>query len=308
MDGLWLAALSGLIGGGTLLVGAAVAWYVDIPQRVVAGIMAVGAGVLISTLAFELVEEAAADGGLVPTTVGFLSGAILYIVADQLISRPRKPRTRAAASGGGPVAAGAHTGVEPGAAAVRHARAAADAGGAGGAAGVGGAAGLGPGADGDDVPASIVARRARASAAGGAGLVIAVGALIDGIPESIVMGLSVLQGGISIPIVAAIAISNFPEGLGSTAALKRSGTSGRYVALLWSGIALVTVVAAVLGFVGFQSASPNLIALITTIAAGGLLAMVCNTMIPEAFDEQHALTGLWATIGFLGAFLLHELT
>jgi len=260
MAGLWLAALSGLIGGGTLLVGAGIAWFVDIPQRIVAGIMALGAGVLISTLAFELVEEAAEDGGLVPTTVGFLGGAILYIVADQLISRPKKKPAA-------PDDSGALT----------------------------------------DVPANIVARRARTRAAGGAGLVIAVGALIDGIPESIVMGLSVLQGGISIPIVAAIAISNFPEGLGSTAALKRSGTSGRFVALLWSGIALVTVAASVLGFVAFQSASPNLIALITTIAAGGLLAMVCNTMIPEAFDEQQALTGLWATIGFLGAFLLHEL-
>ncbi len=266
MDGLWLAALSGLIGGGTLLVGAAVAWYVDIPQRVVAGIMAVGAGVLISTLAFELVEEAAADGGLIPTTVGFLGGAILYIVADQLVSRPKKKKKKKAV-----VVADVDT------------------------------------VDGD-AGASIVVRRAGAvGAASGAGLVIAIGALIDGIPESIVMGLSVLQGGISIPIVAAIAISNFPEGLGSTAALKRGGSTGRFVALLWSGIALVTVAAAMLGFAAFQSAPANLIALITTIAAGGLLAMVCNTMIPEAFDEQHALTGLWATIGFLGAFLLHEL-
>ena len=269
MEGLWLAALSGLIGVGALLVGAAVAWYVDIPQRIVAGIMAVGAGVLISTLAFELVEEAAADGGLVPTTVGFLGGAILYIVADQLISR----RSKREAAAPPQIDASSVTGYS----------------------------------DGSEVSASIVARRAGAQAVSGAGLVIAVGALIDGIPESIVMGLSVLQGGISIPIVAAIAISNFPEGLGSTAALKRGGSSGRYVALLWSGIALITVVASVLGYVAFQSASPNLIALITTIAAGGLLAMVCNTMIPEAFDEQHALTGLWATIGFLAAFLLHEL-
>lgn len=276
MEGLWLAALSGLIGGGTLLVGAGIAWFVDIPQHVVAGIMAVGAGVLISTLAFELVEEAAADGGLIPTTVGFLGGAIIYIVADQLISR----RSRK------PVAAGSARSTPPTsslAASIEF-------------------------SDGDDISANIVARRAGAQAVSGAGLVIAVGALIDGIPESIVMGLSVLQGGISIPIVAAIAISNFPEGLGSTAALKRGGSSGRYVALLWGGIALVTVSASVLGYVAFQAASPNLIALITTIAAGGLLAMVCNTMIPEAFDEEHALTGLWATIGFLAAFLLHELT
>ncbi|WP_127476030.1 ZIP family metal transporter [Microbacterium sulfonylureivorans] len=251
MDGVWLAALSGLIGGGTLLVGAAVAWFVDIPQRVVAGIMALGAGVLISTLAFELVEEAADVGGLIPTSIGFLVGAILYIVADWLVSRPKEPRPA--------------------------------------------------------TPANIVARRQGAKLAGGTGVAIAIGALIDGIPESIVMGLSVLQGGISIPIVAAIAISNFPEGLGSTAALKSSGSSGRRIALLWSSIAAVTVIAAVLGYVAFQSAPVGLIALITTVAAGGLLAMVCNTMIPEAFDEQQALTGLYATIGFLAAFLLHEL-
>lgn len=256
MDGVWLAALSGLVAGGTLLIGAAVAWYVDIPQRIVAGIMALGAGVLISTLAFELVEEAAEDGGLLPTSAGFLAGAVIYIVADWLVSRPAKPAASAPRSA---------------------------------------------------VPANIVARRAGARLAGGSGVAIAIGALIDGIPESIVMGLSVLQGGVSIPIVAAIAISNFPEGLGSTAALKRSGSGGRSVALLWCGIALVTVVASVLGFVVFQSAPSSLIALITTIAAGGLLAMICSTMIPEAFDEQRALTGLWATLGFLGAFLLHEL-
>src|SRR6478736_3840311 len=139
MEGLWLAALSGLIGGGALLVGAAVAWYVDIPQRIVAGIMAVGAGVLISTLAFELVEEAAADGGLVPTTVGFLGGAILYIVADQLISR----RSKRAAAAPPQIDVSSVTGYS----------------------------------DGSEVSASIVARRAGAQAVSGAGLVIAVGAL-----------------------------------------------------------------------------------------------------------------------------------
>ena len=69
--GLWLAALSGLIAGGALLAGSAVAWFVQIPKRVVAAIMAVGAGVLISTLAYELVEEAADDGGLARPSGGF---------------------------------------------------------------------------------------------------------------------------------------------------------------------------------------------------------------------------------------------
>src|SRR6478735_3079382 len=106
MNDVWLAALSGLIGGGALLLGAAVAWFIAIPQRVVAGIMALGAGVLISTLAFELVEQAAEDGGLVPTTIGFLGGAVLYIVADQLISRPRKPRVSSAGAAGQDAAPG----------------------------------------------------------------------------------------------------------------------------------------------------------------------------------------------------------
>lgn len=251
MDGLWLAALSGAIAGATLLLGAAIAWFVDIPQRVVAGIMALGAGVLISTLAFQLVAEAVDDGGLLPTSVGFLGGAVLYIVADWLVSRPAR---------------------DPG-----------------------------------DAPTNVVARRSASRLAGATGAAIAIGALIDGIPESIVMGLSVLDGGISIPIVTAIAISNLPEGLGSTAALKRSGSSARSVAMLWLGIALVTVFAATIGYVAFQSAPANLIAVMTSIAAGGLLAMICSTMIPEAFREQRVLTGLWATLGFLGAFLLGEL-
>src|SRR5688500_9599055 len=238
MSGVLLAALSGLIAGGALLVGSAVAWFVDIPKRVVAAIMALGAGVLISTLAFELVEEAAEDGGLIPTTVGCLVGSILYIVADWLVTRPRRPVPDSTPSGPNIVARRVSTGV----------------------------------------------------AAGGGGLAIAIGALIDGIPESIVMGLSVLQvGGLSIPIVAAVAISNIPEGLGSTAELKRSGAAAGRIALLWSSIAAITVVASVVGFVAFQSAPVSLVAVITTIAAGGLLAMVCNTMIPEAFAEQRAL-------------------
>lgn len=251
MTGLWLAALSGLIAGGTLVLGAALAWYVDIRQWVVAGIMALGAGVLIATVAFELVDQAVADGGVAPTACGLLAGALLYIVADWFVSRPTDPIA--------------------------------------------------------SPPANIAARRRDARLASGTGAAIAIGALIDGIPESILMGLSVLRGGeISIPIVAAIAISNFPEGLGSTAALKRSGSSGRSVSLLWGSIGLITVIASVLGYAAFQAAPAALIAFVIAIAAGGLLAMICNTMIPEAFETQRTLTGLWATLGFLAAFLLHE--
>ena len=142
----------------------------------------------------------------------------------------------------------------------------------------------------------------------GGGAAIAIGSLIDGIPESVVMGLSVLQtGGLSIPIVAAIAISNIPEGLSSTAAFKQDGSRGRTVALLWGGITAASVLAAVVGYLALQTAPPELIAIITSVAAGALLAMVANTMIPEAFERLHLLTGLWVTLGFLLAFVMHEL-
>ena len=249
--GVWLAALSGLIGGGALFVGAGVAWFVKAPRLVVLAVMAFGAGVLISTLAFELVAEAADGGGIVPTAAGFLGGAVVYIVADWVVDH----------------------------------------------------------VDSDEKARNIAKRRGNGKAAlSGGGAAIAIGSLIDGIPESVVMGLSVLQtGGLSIPIVAAIAISNIPEGLSSTAAFKQDGSRGRTVALLWGGITAASVLAAVVGYLALQTAPPELIAIITSVAAGALLAMVANTMIPEAFERLHLLTGLWVTLGFLLAFVMHEL-
>jgi len=85
---LWLqAGLWGLLAGGALVIGAGVAWLVRVPQRVVAAVMAFGAGVLISALAFELVGDALHDGGIGPTAIGFLIGALAYLVANVLLAR-----------------------------------------------------------------------------------------------------------------------------------------------------------------------------------------------------------------------------
>jgi ZIP family zinc transporter len=143
----------------------------------------------------------------------------------------------------------------------------------------------------------------------GTGIGIALGALLDGIPESAVLGLSMVGGsGVSVPVLLAIVISNVPEGLSSTAALKTDGRSARYVFTLWIGIALASAVASLLGFVLLDGASGETTAFITALAAGAILAMICDTMIPEAFRTTHSLTGLLATTGFLLSFAIHTAT
>jgi zinc transporter, ZIP family len=240
------AGLWGVLAGGALVVGAAIAWFVHVPQKIVAGIMAFGAGVLISALAFDLVDEAETSGGLTATVIGFLAGAVVYVAANiTLDKRGARHRKRS----------------------------------------------------GDQQPSE--------QESNGSGAAIAVGALLDGIPESVVLGLSLLGGnGVGVPVLAAIFISNLPEGLSSAAGMKRSGRSARYVFGVWGGIAVASGVAGLLGVLLLQGASAQVIAVITAVAAGAILAMVADTMIPEAFERTHAWAGLIATLGFILSFTI----
>ncbi len=105
----------------------------------------------------------------------------------------------------------------------------------------------------------------------------------------------------------AIFISNLPEGLSSAAGMKQSGRSARYVFGVWGGIAVASGLAGLLGSVLLQDASPATIATITAVAAGAILAMVADTMIPEAFERTHLYTGFIATLGFMLAFTVQRL-
>lgn len=144
--------------------------------------------------------------------------------------------------------------------------------------------------------------------ASGSGLAIAVGALLDGVPESMVIGVSLLAGrGVSLVAVTAIFLSNLPEGLSSAAGMKRAGRSARYIFGVWTAIALASGVAAAVGNVALAGAAPSVIAATTTVAAGAILAMLVDTMIPEAFEEAHDFAGLITVAGFLVSFALSKL-
>lgn len=142
----------------------------------------------------------------------------------------------------------------------------------------------------------------------GSGLAIAAGSLLDGIPESIVIGLSMLAGGaVSLVAVAAIFLSNIPEGLSSAAGMKKAGRSVAYVFGIWGGIAVICGVASWAGYAVFQRFSPEVVAATTAVAAGAILAMLADTMIPEAFEEAHDWAGLITVAGFLTSFVLSKL-
>lgn len=139
----------------------------------------------------------------------------------------------------------------------------------------------------------------------GSGLALALGALLDGIPESIVIGVSLLGGkGVGVVAVAAVFLSNLPEGLSSAAGMRQAGRSFGYIFGIWGGIALASGIAAMIGAFAFDGAPAAIIAAVTAVAAGAILAMLIDTMIPEAFETAHDYAGLISVAGFLAAFML----
>lgn len=143
--------------------------------------------------------------------------------------------------------------------------------------------------------------------AGTAGGALALGALLDGIPEAIVIGVSLLAGeGVAMVSVVAVFLSNIPEGLASATGMRRAGYAPRSVILLWCAIALASALAAGMGGYLITLDDTTSIAFIQALAAGAIPAMVIDTMVPEAFSEAHDYSGLIAVTGFLAAFILSQ--
>jgi zinc transporter, ZIP family len=233
----------GAFGGAALIVGALAGLWLPMSPRLVGVVMAVGAGVLISAVAFDLVEEAVETAhGERGVALGLAAGALTFFAGDWWIDRmggaDRKTMEGPQEAGSGPA--------------------------------------------------------------------IVLGAVLDGIPESIVLGLTLVGGGeVSVAFLAAVFISNLPEGLAASTGLRASGWSTGRIVALWTGVALVSGLAALAGFGLFDTAPAGTVAFVLAFAGGAVLTMLADTMMPEAFDKAGPLVGLFTTAGFAVAFALH---
>jgi zinc transporter, ZIP family len=123
--------------------------------------------------------------------------------------------------------------------------------------------------------------------------------ILDGIPESIVIGLGIFEGGtVSIAMLVAVFISNLPESIAGSTGMKAGGWGRGKIILLWLIIALVCAGSTVLGYSLFSSASDQWLAFIQAFAGGAILLMLANSMIPEAYEHGGKLAGVFTVIGF----------
>jgi ZIP family zinc transporter len=231
------AAFWGFAGGLALVIGALIALLPSrpIPKRAIAYVMAFGAGVLISAVAFDLTEEAIAIGGGDATAIGLAAGALTYFAGDRLVRRHSSTGSS------------------------------------------------------DEDPGGIV-----------------LGALLDGLPESAAIGITLLSGGgVSVSFIVAVFISNLPESISASAEMK-STRSPAWILALWLGIAIASAIAAGLGYQLLGNASDEVIAIVKAFAGGAILCMLADTMMPEAFDQsdKSLKVGLVTVLGFALAALL----
>jgi zinc transporter, ZIP family len=224
----------GALGAAALLIGALVAYLLSPSRRVIAVVMALGTGLLIGSVSYELVDDALEHQAVAWVALMVLVGAATFTVGDWLLERggggDRKDPT------------GAQTEGSP--------------------------------------------------------LAIVLGSVLDGIPESFVLGLTVLQGGVSVSLLAGVVLSNLPEGMSSSSGLKAAGWPQGRVVLMWWAVVLVSALAAAAGYALLDPASGRTGALVQAFAAGALLAMLADTLLPEAYAVEGVLTGPLVVAGF----------
>jgi ZIP family zinc transporter len=235
------AAFWGFVGGLALLVGAVLGLAWRVSPRVIGAVMAFGAGVLISAVAFELVEQAFESAGAGPVVLGLIGGSLAFYAGDWILDH-RGGRNR---------------------------------------------------------------KRSGGQQAAGAAWAIVLGAMLDGIPESAAIGVSLLDGGsVGVAVVVAVFLSNVPESLSAAVGLRRAGHSVRWILGLWLGVAVVSAVAAAAGYALLGGTPPATIAAVQSFAAGAILTMLADTMMPESFESAGGTVGLVTSAAFVCAFLI----
>lgn len=138
----------------------------------------------------------------------------------------------------------------------------------------------------------------------GAPLAIWLGILLDGVPESLVIGSSMHQAHLSVSLIGGLFLSNYPEALSSSVGLKQQGYTRRRILLMWAGLMLFTGLGAALGNLFFLGVPSGMSALIEGVAAGAMLTMIAETMLPEAYFKGGSFISLATLFGFLAAIFL----
>lgn len=270
------------LASGALLVGAVVALLMPVNLRVIGAIMGFGAGVLMGAAAFELTAEAMATAGLAVSGVALMTGALVYLAGDWAVGNAGAHRRMSPLHGGAsPTRHGRLTLAHR----LRQAEAA-------------------PIASADPAQAAQSPPSPRGGQAA-VGMVLVIGALLDGVPESAAIGISLLDGAqVGWAFLAAVFLSNLPESLAATSGLRAAGRSVRTIMLLWLMVVLASAVAAGLGHAVLGNFGPVFLGGTQAFAAGAVLAMIATTMLPEAVEHAGRLVGLVTVLGFASSVLL----
>jgi ZIP family zinc transporter len=237
------AFLWGAVGASALLIGAVAAYVASPSRRFIAVVMALGAGLLIGSVAFELIDEALKVAEVGRVGLSTLIGAATFTLGNWYLDR-KGAGDRKDASG----------------------------------------------AQDDGSPLGIV-----------------FGSILDGIPESFVLGLTVLEGGVSVGLLMGVLLSNLPEGMSSSAGLRIAGWPRGRVLGMWLAVVIVAGVSAALGYQLLGDASGHSGAFAQGFAAGALLAMVADTLLPEAYEVEKGFTGSFVAVGFAISLMLSSL-
>jgi zinc transporter, ZIP family len=152
-------------------------------------------------------------------------------------------------------------------------------------------------------------RAGRRAAGTDGGTALALGAFLDGVPEQMALGLGLAAGqGVSVGLLVAIFVSNLPESIGSAVDMENAGRTRAGIIRLWVAVAAICTVATVVGYVLADATAGDFRALIDGFAAGALIVMLIDSMIPEASGESGRPAGLATTLGFALALALSSVS